>query len=87
MTDPLVLGLNALVAGLAGVVVWQCYRGYARNGSRPLAFLGLGIALIAFPSFAVFALVSLANAPPYVDVLVVARVCGLLAVLYAFRGA
>lgn len=87
MSDPIVAAMNVVLAGLAVVIVGHCYRGYDRNNSRPLAFLGLGIALITFPSFAVYLFVLLANGPAYVDVIAVAQVGGLVAILYAFRGA
>jgi hypothetical protein len=87
MSDPLVVGANVLLAGLAVLIVGHCYRGYDRNESRPLAFLGLGIALITFPSFVVYLLVRVYGAPAYVDLLVLAQVSGLISMLYAFRGA
>jgi hypothetical protein len=50
-------------------------------------FLGAGIALITLPSFVVYIVVSLTTAPAYVDLLVLTQVGGLVAILYAFRGA
>lgn len=85
--DPLVLGTNLLLAVLSTVVVVQCYRGYRRNDSRPLLFLGVGIGLVTLPSFVLYALVVGVGVAPYVDLLALTQTAGLLSILYAFTRA
>lgn len=85
--DPLTLGTNLLLAALSAVVVVQCYRGYRRNDSRPLLFLGVGIGLVTLPSFVLYVLVAGFGVPPYVDLLALTQTAGLLSVLYAFTRA
>ena len=87
MSDLPILVSATVPAVLGLLIVGHCYRGYDRNGSRPLAFLGLGIALLTLPSFVMYVLVALVGVPAYVDLIVLAQVGGLLSVLYAFRGA
>lgn len=86
--SPLVLAVNALLVATAGLVVAQCYRGYVRNRSRPLAALGVGIGLlVVVPTtlFVVDALLPVTTS--YYDVYVSVQVLGLLFVLYAFTRA
>jgi hypothetical protein len=86
--SPTVVAVNALLVAAAGLVVAQCYRGYVRNGSRPLAFLGLGIALLAILPTTLFVLDALLPVTlSYYDVFVLAQVAGLLSVLYALTKA
>jgi hypothetical protein len=85
--DPLVLGANLLLGALSVVVVVQCYRGYRRNDSRPLLFLGVGIGLVTMPSFLLYGLVVGIGVPPYVDLLALTQTAGLLSILYAFTRA
>ncbi|WP_276258781.1 DUF7521 family protein [Haloglomus litoreum] len=85
--DPVVVAASLLVAALALLVVAQCYRGYVRNGSRPLLFLGLGIGLVTLPSLLLSGASVAFAVPAYVDVVVVAQTLGLLSMLYAFTRA
>ncbi|MFC5367274.1 hypothetical protein [Salinirubrum litoreum] len=86
--SPAVVAVNALLIVTASLVVAQCFRGYVRNGSRPLAFLGLGIALLAVLPTTLFVLdASLPVTLSYYDVFVLAQVLGLLSVLYALTRA
>ena len=85
--EPIVLAASLLAAALSLLVVTQCYRGYTRNGSRPLLFLGLGIALVTLPSLLFYSVVVAFAVPAYVDVVVLAQTLGLLSLLYAFTRA
>jgi hypothetical protein len=82
--DPLLVPASLFVAALSILVVVQCYRGYARNRSRPLLFLGLGVALVTLPSLLVYPVAVVFAVPAYVDVAVLAQLLGLLSLLYAF---
>lgn len=85
--EPIVIVSSLLVAVLSLLVVTQCYRGYTRNESRPLLFLGLGIALVTLPSLLLSSVVLVFAVPAYVDVAVLAQTLGLLSLLYAFTHA
>lgn len=86
--SPVVVAVNALLVATASLVVLQCYRGYVRNRSRPLAFLGLGIALLVVVPTTLFVLDAfLPVQTSYYDVFVLAQVLGLLYVLYALTRA
>jgi hypothetical protein len=85
--DPLLVPASLFVAALSILVVVQCYRGYARNRSRPLLFLGLGVALVTLPSLLVYPVAVVFAVPAYVDVVVLAQTLGLLSLLYAFTRA
>lgn len=85
--NPLVVPASLFVAALSLVVIVQCYRGYARNGNRPLLFLGLGVALVTLPSLLLYPVSVVFAIPAYVDVAVVAQLLGLLSLLYAFTRA
>ena len=85
--EPMVVAASLFAAVLSLVVVAQCYRGYVRNRSRPLAFLGLGIALVTLPSFLLSPVSLVFDVPAYVDVVVLAQTLGLLSLLYAFTRA
>lgn len=87
MSDLPILLSATIPAVLGALIVGHCYRGYDRNGSRPVAFLGVGIALLTLPPFVMYVLVALTDLPAYVDLIVLAQIGGLLSVLYAFRGA
>lgn len=86
-SDPLLVPASLFVAALSLLVVAQCYRGYARNGSRPLLFLGLGVALVTLPSLLLYPVSVTFAVPAYVDVVVLAQTLGLLSLLYAFTRA
>jgi hypothetical protein len=83
----LVVPASLFVAALSLVVVAQCYRGCVRNGSRPLLFLGLGVALVTLPSLLLYSVAVVFAVPAYVDVAVFAQLLGLLSLLYAFTRA
>lgn len=83
----LLVPASLFVATLSLVVVAQCYRGYVRNGSRPLLFLGLGVALVTLPSLLLYSVAVAFAVPAYVDVAVLAQLLGLLSLLYAFTRA
>jgi hypothetical protein len=82
--DPLLVPVSLFVAALSLLIVAQCYRGYTRNGSRPLLFLGVGVALVTLPSLLLYPASVALGVPAYVDVAVVAQLFGLLSLLYAF---
>ncbi|WP_049924332.1 DUF7521 family protein [Halopiger djelfimassiliensis] len=80
------IGLTS--AALGTIVTWTAYRGYARNDSRPMLFLGTGVALLTVVPFvlshAVDRLLEVADA----TVLLVVTAChllGLLAIVRSFR--
>lgn len=85
--DSLLVPASLFVAALSLVVVTQCYRGYVRNGSRPLLFLGLGVALVTLPSLLLYSVTVAFAVPAYVDLVVLAQLLGLLSLLYAFTRA
>jgi hypothetical protein len=88
MMDIAILALQALVALGGSVVVLQSYRGYVRNGSRPLAFFGIGIGLLTVGPRVLTAVFTLASpAPGLFEVVLLMRVAGLLSLLYAFTRA
>jgi hypothetical protein len=88
MTDVTVLALQALVALGGSVVVVQSYRGYVRNGSRPLAFFGIGIGLLTVGPPVLTAVFTLAGpAPGLLETVLLMRVAGLLSLLHAFTRA
>lgn len=81
---------RALTATVGFFVAYQAYRGYRRNDSRPMLFLGVGIALVTTVSFVVSTLVvAPLGASEGVAVLSWAaiNVLGLGAIFYAFTGA
>lgn len=82
LVEALVLLLGIAVGT---VVVYQAYRGFRRNGSRPMLYLAIGLLLLgpvhfllSLPSFGAF---STAAAQQVTDVL------GLLAILYSLTRA
>ena len=85
--SPVIIAASLFAAALSILVVTQCYRGYARNESRPLLFLGLGIALVTLPSLLFSSIVVAFGVPPYVDLIILAQTLGLLSLLYAFTRA
>ena len=83
--NALTLTLQALIALGGTLVVVQSYRGYVRNGSRPLAFFGLGIGLLAVGSPVLIVVIStFSPVAGLFELVLVVRVGGLLALLYAF---
>jgi hypothetical protein len=57
-SDVFLTGQNALVVilalvatGLSAFISYHAYRGYRRNGSRPMLFLAIGFAFITFVPF------------------------------------
>lgn len=55
----LVLLVVSLVAtGMALVVIFQAYRGYRRNDSRPMLYLAIGLACLTVIPFAISLLIS-----------------------------
>ena len=49
--NALVLGLALIATTLSGVISYQAYTGYRRNGSRPMLFLAIGFAFITVVPF------------------------------------
>lgn len=81
---------RALTALVGFFVAYQAYRGYRRNDSRPMLFLGVGIAFVTTVSFVVSTLVARPlGASEGLAVLswTLANVAGLAAIFYAFTGA
>lgn len=81
---------RALTALVGFFVAYQAFRGYRRNDSRPMLFLGVGIAFVTTVSFVVSTLVARPlGASEGLAVLswTLANVVGLAAIFYAFTGA
>ncbi|WP_235853466.1 DUF7521 family protein [Halosimplex salinum] len=81
---------RSLTATVGLFVAYQAYRGYRRNDSRPMLFLGLGIFLVTALPFVVTTL--LAGALGASDAAVVLawtvlEILGLGSILYALTGA
>lgn len=79
------------VTALVGLfVAYQAYRGYRRNDSRPMLYLGVGIAFVTTVSFVVSTLVvrplGASDALAFLS-WTFANVVGLAAIFYAFTGA
>lgn len=78
-----------VLSALLGIfIAYQAYRGYRRNGSRPMLFISLGFVLALAVPF-VLLLVFLALPLPGQAVITVltglSQLLGLLAILYALR--
>lgn len=81
---------RALTATVGFFVAYQAYRGYRRNDSRPMLYLGVGICLVTTVSFVVSTLiVRPLGASDGVAILAwtLLHVAGLASILYAFTGA
>lgn len=81
---------RAVTALVGFFVAYQAFRGYRRNDSRPMLFLGVGIAFVTTVSFVVSTLiVRPLGASEAVAVLswTLSNVVGLAAIFYAFTGA
>lgn len=81
-----VTALSALTAFAGSYVAWLAYSGYQRNESRPMLFLGLGIALITAVPFVLAYGVTLMVAASEVMVLLsvsVAQFAGVFAIYYS----
>lgn len=88
MTSAALLALNALITLGGALVVVQSYRGYVRNESRPLAFFGLGVGLLTVVAPLFTAVVALVGpVAGLFELVLLVRVLGLLALLYAFTRA
>lgn len=75
-------------AALGAVVSWTAYRGYARNDSRPMLFLAVGVAFLTVVPFVLSHAVDLATDAIDATVLLVVTAChliGLLAIVRSFR--
>lgn len=93
--ETVVLALN-LLKGVVGIAIaYIAYRGYRRNGSRPMLLISVGFALtLGIPVFLVFGgltVIQAAGLPGYLDSAVsmtseVCQVLGLFVILYALRG-
>ena len=82
--------VRAVTAVVGFFVAYQAYRGYRRNDSRPMLYLGVGIAFVTTVSFVLSTLVVRPLGAS--DALAClswtcANVVGLAAILYAFTGA
>lgn len=98
MTGPLQLAggvelptvVRAVTALVGFFVAYQAYRGYRRNDSRPMLFLGVGIGFVTTVSFVVSTLVArplgASDALAFLS-WTCANVVGLAAIFYAFTGA
>ena len=82
--------VRAVTALVGFFVAYQAYRGYRRNDSRPMLYLGVGIAFVTTVSFAVSTLVvrplGASDALAFLS-WTCANVVGLAAIFYAFTGA
>ncbi|WP_224214611.1 DUF7521 family protein [Natrinema longum] len=75
-------------AALGTVVAWTAYRGYARNDSRPMLFLAIGVAfLTAVPFVLAYAVDLVADVTDAIVLLVVTacHLVGLVAIVRSFR--
>ena len=88
MTSLPLLVLQVVIALLGSVIVVQSYRGYVRNASRPLAFFGIGIGLLAVgPPLLIVWLSVIGSGYGLFELILLLRVAGLLSLLYAFTSA
>ena len=81
---------KAVTATVGFFVAYQALRGYRRNDSRPMLFLGIGIAFVTTVSFVVstFAVQPLGGSDGLVVLSwTIAYVVGLASIFYAFTGA
>jgi hypothetical protein len=82
--------VRAVTAVVGFFVAYQAYRGYRRNDSRPMLYLGVGIAFVTTVSFVVSTLVvrplGASDALSFLS-WTFANVVGLAAIFYAFTGA
>nr|WP_246391659.1 hypothetical protein [Halosimplex pelagicum] len=81
---------GALTAAVGLFVAYQAYRGYRRNDSRPMLFLGIGIFLVTAAPFVVTTLlISVLLASDAAGILAWAtlEIVGLGSILYALTGA
>ncbi|MEF8885693.1 MAG: hypothetical protein V5A44_11300 [Haloarculaceae archaeon] len=82
--------VRAVTALVGFFVAYQAYRGYRRNDSRPMLFLGVGIAFVTTVSFVVSTLVArplgASDALAFLS-WTCANVVGLAAIFHAFTGA
>ncbi|WP_459192470.1 DUF7521 family protein [Halosimplex sp. J119] len=81
---------GALTAVVGLFVAYQAFRGYRRNDSRPMLFLGLGIFLVtALPFVVTSVLAGPLGASDAVAVLAwtLLEIAGLSSILYALTGA
>lgn len=80
-----------LILILSLIIIYQAYRGYRRNGSRPLLFLALGVVLLTIAP-TVVTIVSSAFVSPATFGSVVSpltgsiRVAGLISIIYSIYG-
>jgi hypothetical protein len=44
--NALIIGLSLVATTLSALIAYQAYRGYRRNGSRPMLFLAIGFMFI-----------------------------------------
>lgn len=75
-------------AALGTVVTWTAYRGYARNDSRPMLFLAIGVAFLTVVPFVLSYAVDWVTDASDAAVLLVVTTChllGLLAIVRSFR--
>ena len=75
-----------LSAVLGIVIAYLAYRGYQRNGSRPMLFIAIGFVLVLAIPFLLFVLFGLFPGLPPTPMIIVmqtAQVAGLASILYA----
>lgn len=88
-TAVLLRNLYEMVGAALGLfIAYQAYRGYKRNGSRPMLFIALGFALILGPPvllFGVFILVPSLSDSLLQVVVQTFEIAGLLSIIHALR--
>lgn len=75
-------------AALGTVVAWTAYRGYARNESRPMLFLAVGVAFLTVVPFVLSHTVDRVTGAADATVLLVVTLChlfGLVSIVRSFR--
>jgi len=80
------VGMASAVLGT--VVSWTAYRGYARNDSRPMLFLAIGVALLTVVPFVLSHTVDRLTDATDAAVLLVVTTChllGLVAIVRSFK--
>lgn len=80
-----------LILTLSLIIVYQAYRGYRQNGSRPLLFLALGVVLLTIAPAVVTILSSpFVSTPTFGSVISPLtgsiRVAGLASIIYSIYG-
>lgn len=76
-----------ILSAILGIVIaYLAYRGYRRNGSRPMLFIAIGFVLVLAIPFLLFVLFGMFPELPPAPMIVVMQTCqvaGLASILYA----